>query len=98
MINFDFLEEGLGLVSGPHFACDFTDFAKCFLCYILLTDQISLSDCIFLLRYWLIYGLYVIICFPVCDINSEINLSSLNQAEGLSEPRIALECAYKSFI
>ena len=46
MLNFDFLEKGLGLVSRRHFACDFTDFTKCFLCYILLTGQISLSDCI----------------------------------------------------
>ena len=30
MFNFDFLEKGLGIVSPPH--------------YILLTDQISLSD------------------------------------------------------
>ena len=25
---------------------------KCFSCYILLTDQISLSDCLYFLRYW----------------------------------------------
>ena len=25
---------------------------KCFSCYVLLTDQISLSDCFYFLRYW----------------------------------------------
>ena len=43
--------------------------------YILLTDQISLSDCIYFLRYW---EICVIFRYPVCDaINSEINLSFL---------------------
>ena len=28
---------------------------KYFSCYILLTDQISLSDCLYFLRYWAIY-------------------------------------------
>ena len=27
---------------------------KCFPCYILLTDRISLSDCLYFLRYWAI--------------------------------------------
>ena len=44
MHNFNFPEKGLGLVSPPHFVYDFS--RKCFLCYILSTDQISLSDCI----------------------------------------------------
>ena len=47
MLNFDFLEKGLGIVSG-------------ILCMIfqknsshaLLTDQISLPDCLSVLRYW----------------------------------------------
>ena len=30
---------------------------KCFSCYILLTDQFLLSDCLYLLRYWAIYAL-----------------------------------------
>ena len=43
MLNFNFPEKGLGLVAPPNFVYDFQE--KCFLCYILLTDQISLSDC-----------------------------------------------------
>ena len=37
MLNFDFSEMGLGLVSPPHFAYDFSK--KYFSGYILLTDQ-----------------------------------------------------------
>ena len=38
--------------------------------YILLTDQISLPDCLYVVRYW------AIVCEPVCyDVmNFEINL------------------------
>ena len=39
---FNFSEKGLGLVSAPHFWMIFQE--KCFSYYILLTDQISLSD------------------------------------------------------
>ena len=35
-------------------ACSSGSLPKCILCYILLTDQISLPDCIFFLRYWVI--------------------------------------------
>ena len=34
---------------------------KCFLCYILSTDQISLSDCLYVLRYWTIYVLQLFV-------------------------------------
>ena len=44
MLNFDFLDMGLGILSQPHFVYDFSK--RCFLCYILSTDQISLSDCL----------------------------------------------------
>ena len=50
MLNFDFLEIDLGIVSPPHFVYDF--FIKCFSCYVLLTDQVSLADCLYFLRYW----------------------------------------------
>ena len=43
-LNFNFSEKGLGLVSP----------SKCFSCYILLTDQISLSDSLFFSKYWTI--------------------------------------------
>ena len=49
MLDFNFSEKGLGLVSPPHFVYDFQE--KCFLCYIRLTDQISLSDCLYFSRY-----------------------------------------------
>ena len=38
MLNVDFLENGQGIVSPPHFMHDFSK--KCFSCYTLLTDQI----------------------------------------------------------
>ena len=47
MFNFDFSEEGLGILSLPHFVYDFS--GKMFL--ILLNDQISLCDCLYFLRY-----------------------------------------------
>ena len=50
MVNFDFLEKGFG---NRFFANDFS--RNMFL--MLLTDQISLSDCLDLLRYWAIYAL-----------------------------------------
>ena len=52
MLNFNFPEKGLGLVSPPHFVNDFS--RKSFSCYIPLTDQISLSDYLYFSRYWAI--------------------------------------------
>ena len=51
MLNFNFSEKGLGLDSPPHFVYDFS--RKMFLMFLLtimflLTDQISLSDCLYL--------------------------------------------------
>ena len=40
-LNFDFLEKGLGTVSLPHFVYDFQ---QKYVCYIVLPNQISLSD------------------------------------------------------
>ena len=51
MLNSDFLEKGLGIVSPLHFVYDFSE-KKYFSCYALLTDQISLPDCLSFLRYW----------------------------------------------
>ena len=53
MLNYDFLEKGLAIVSQPHFVHDFS--RKTFSCFYLLTGQISLSDCLYFLK----YGLYV---------------------------------------
>ena len=76
MLNFDFLEKGLGLVSPPYFVYDFSK-KKYFMCFVLLTDQISLSDCLCFFEI-LVNMCIVIICFPVYDtMNFEINLSFL---------------------
>ena len=53
MPNFGFSEKGLELVSLHDILCKIFQ-EKCFLCYILLTDSISLSDCLYFLRYWAI--------------------------------------------
>ena len=42
MLNFNFPENGLSLVSPPHFVYDFSG-KMLYSCYILLTDQITLS-------------------------------------------------------
>ena len=52
MLNFDFPEKGLGLVFAPHFMYDF--YEKCFSCYILVTDQMSLPNYLYFSRYWAI--------------------------------------------
>ena len=52
MLNFDFLDKGLGIVSPAYFVYDFS--TKMFLSYILSTDQISLSGCLYFVRYWAI--------------------------------------------
>ena len=52
MLNFGFKEKGLGLVFPPYFVYDFQE--TCFSCYILLTNQILLSDCLYFSRYWAI--------------------------------------------
>ena len=58
---------------------------KYFSCYINLTDQISLFDCLFSESFFYIMRI-VIICFPVYDvINFENNLSFLiNQDKNLN--------------
>ena len=48
MLTFDFLEKGLGIVSLPQFVYDFS--RKMFL--KKLTDQISLPDCLYVLKCW----------------------------------------------
>ena len=50
MLNFDFLDKGMGIVSPAHFVYDFSE-KQCSSSYILLTDQISLPGCLYLLRY-----------------------------------------------
>ena len=50
MLNFEFLEKGLGIVSPPPLCINFQE--KCFSCFNLLTDQISQSDCFWILQHW----------------------------------------------
>ena len=50
LISSVFWKTGLELASLPHFCMIFEE--KYFSCYILLTDQISLSGCINFVRYW----------------------------------------------
>ena len=52
ILNFEFLEKGLGLVSPPHFVCDFS--RKMFLMLHAINWPKSLSDCLYFLRYWAI--------------------------------------------
>ena len=63
MLNFNFSEKGLGPVSPPHFVYDFLK--KNVSCYIFLTDQISLSDCLYFSRYWAICVLQLFVDWPV---------------------------------
>ena len=57
---------------------------KCLSCYILLTDQILLFDCVYFLRYWSICVLQLFVYQVVTpyilkltfDVNDEINVSS----------------------
>ena len=63
MVNFNFSEECLEIVSQE----------KCFSCYILLTDQISLPDYLYFLRYWVICVLQLSISPGYDVINFENN-------------------------
>ena len=53
MLNFDFLEKDLVIVSPPHFVYDISR-KNVSLSIFLLTDQVSLPDCLYFLRYWAI--------------------------------------------
>ena len=52
VLNLNFPEKGMRLVSPPHFMYDFS--RKMFLMLLLLADRVSLSDCLYLSRYWTI--------------------------------------------
>ena len=52
MLNLNFAEMDLGLVL-DHILCMIFQ-ENCFSCHMLLTDQIPLSDCLYLLKYWAI--------------------------------------------
>ena len=61
MHNFDFLEKGLGIVSPTHFVYNFSgkNVSPVIFCYI------SLSDCLYLLRYWTICVLELFVSLVV---------------------------------
>ena len=50
--QFKKIKRGLELVSLPHFLHNFLE--KFFSCYILITDQVSQSSCLYFVRYWTI--------------------------------------------
>ena len=50
MLNFDFLEKGLEVVSLPYFVNDFS--SEMFNVLYPIIDQISMHGCLFFLRYW----------------------------------------------
>ena len=49
MLNFDFLDKGLEIVSPAHFVHDFS--TKMFLMLFFINLQISLPGCLYFLRY-----------------------------------------------
>ena len=51
---------------------------KCFLCYILLTDQISLSDCLYVSNYWATCVLRLLINQAVTSYSLKLTLSFLS--------------------
>ena len=59
MLHFEVLEQVLGIVSPLHFVYEFLQ--KYLLYYILLSDHVSLSDCLHFLRYWAICELQVLV-------------------------------------
>ena len=74
---------GLGIVSLAHFVYDFS--TKIFLMLILLTDQISLSGCLYLLKYWAICALQWFVNQVVMSKISKSDLS--NQAIFIHEQK-----------
>ena len=66
MLNFDFLEKRLGIVSPPYFVHDFLrKLSLLFYSPVLLTGQISLSDCLYFLMYWAICVLQLFVFLVV---------------------------------
>ena len=76
MLNFDFLEKSLGMVSLTYFVNEFS--RKTFL--MLYSDQISFSDCLYFLRYCIICTLQLFVSQTVTPelLTPELHLS--NQA------------------
>ena len=72
MLNFVFLDKGLGIVSPAHFVYDFSTKMFLTLYPVLLTGQISLPGC---LRYWAIYVLQLFVNQVVTSWILKVTLS-----------------------
>ena len=88
MLKFIFPEKGLGLVSPPHSVYDFS--RKTFSCYILLTDKISLSECLYFWRYWGICVLQLFIHQTVTSSNLRLTYRS-NQLVLLHDQNVKIK-------
>ena len=64
MLNFDFLGKGLRIFLHHILSMIFQE--KYFSCYIVLTDQTSLSDCLYILD--IVNICTVNACFPGCGV------------------------------
>ena len=73
MLNFEFLKKCLGIVFPPHFVHGFS--VKMFSSYVLLTNQISLPDCLDFLRYWSICVLQLFVNQVETSQNLKLTLS-----------------------
>ena len=83
MLNFDFLDKDLGIVSPAQ--------QKCSSCYILLTDQISLPGCLYFLRYWVTCVLQL---FVNQVVNFDINLIFLIESLFLHDKKVMKKLKY----
>lgn len=72
MVNFDYLWECMGVRSPPNLIFQ----KRHFLCYILLNEQISLSDYLGFLRYWTIYVFQLFISQVATTLIIELTLST----------------------
>ena len=72
MLDFDFLEKGLRIVSLAYFLYDFS---KKSVSHVILTDQISMSDCFYFLRYLAICVLLtrLWLCLLINQVNMFVN-------------------------
>ena len=75
MLNFDFLDKGLGIVSPAHFVYDFWTKMFLMLYYILLTTQISLPGFLYFLGYWAICVLQLFVIHVVTSWILKLALS-----------------------
>ena len=75
MLNLYFLQNGLAIVSPSHFVHDFL--RKMLIMLYSVKDQISLSNCLYFLRYWAICVLQLFVNQAV-TFSFEIKLVSLH--------------------